>query len=280
MALFTRILIGLANTPGLREVYRSTAYYKAKRLRRERDHQARVELRERLFRDALRYDLTVRHGPFAGMLYVNEASCSQVFPKILGSYEEPVHSWIEEIISGKIYDLILDIGCAEGYYAVGFARQMPNVRVKAFDIDAQARDRTKRLAELNQVGDRVSVGSECGFEHFQQFGGPSTLIFCDIEGAEDVLLDPVKAPRLKDCGIFVETHDFQIKGISDRLIERFGESHRIRMAVDYPGRLGNYNLQNSEPLSASDRATLMDEIRPPCMRFFFLESLSSMGQQS
>jgi predicted O-methyltransferase YrrM len=274
----------LAKFPGLRAAYHALPSYKAKALRREQEHEqerrALIKLNERLFREVFCNDLTVRHGPFAGMRYLSEANGSQVLPKILGSYEEPVHSWIEEIISSKTYDLILDVGCAEGYYAVGFALRLPNLRVKAFDINPQARALARELAELNYVGNRVSFDSECSFQHLQQFGGPTTLVFCDIEGAEDSLLDPVKAPKLRECAILVEAHDVFVEGVSDRLLERFAESHRLRMVVDYPGRLADYHLPNDDQLSAGDRARLTDEVRLPAMRFFFLEPLLSLAHKS
>ena len=272
----------LKKIPGLDKAYRSTAFYKAKQQKLREQQLARTEIREkiheRIFRIAFHNDLTVRFGPFAGMRYVAAASGSQVLPKVLGSYEEPIQPWIEEIISCRKYDLIIDVGCAEGYYAVGFARRMPNVHVHAFDTDPRARERTSELAELNQVSDRVIIGAECTFDIFQTFGGRSTLVFCDIEGAEDYLLDPVKAPRLTECGIFVEAHDLFVPGVSDRLIARFASSHRVRMTIDYPGRLAEYKLPGPDLLSSEDRALLTDEIRSAQMRFFFLEPLSSLAR--
>jgi hypothetical protein len=268
----------------VRAAYHSTPWFKAKALRREQELrdfiELRAELHKRLFRDVFHNDLTVRHGPFAGMRYLPDASGSQLLPKLLGSYEEPLHPWIEEIVSSKTYDTILDVGCAEGYYAVGFALRLPHLRIHAFDIDPQSREQVRQLAELNGVGDRVIVGSECRIEEFQQFGGPATLVFCDIEGAEDALLDPVKAPRLRECGILIEAHDVFVAGISDRILSRFAESHRMRMVVDYPGRLAGYDLADGEHLPSEDRAKLTDEIRPPGMRFLFLESLSSMTHKA
>jgi methylase of polypeptide subunit release factors len=38
------------------------------------------------------------------------------------------------------YDRVVDVGCAEGYSAVGFARRLPSVEVLADDIDPKAVD--------------------------------------------------------------------------------------------------------------------------------------------
>jgi len=273
----------LAKVPGLRAVYHWSSYYKAKTAKLEQQladrDRASKELHDRLFSVAFQDDLTVRYGPFAGMRYLKESSGSQVLPKVLGSYEEPLHCWLEEILTEKTYDLILDVGCAEGYYAVGFAWRLPSLRVRAFDINPEARKQTRALAILNHVQDRVSIETECDFQQFEKYGGSKTLVFCDIEGAEDGLLDPVQAPRLKECDILVEAHDFLVDGITDRLLLRFAPSHRIRIAVDYPGRLKNYDFDGWKELSAEDCAALIDEVRPPQMRFLYLEPLLKLKRE-
>jgi SAM-dependent methyltransferase len=257
----------------LRKLYQQRPSFKAELARRKQLGDSILERNRQLFSTAFGEDLTVRYGPFAGMRYIARASGSQVLPKILGSYEEPIHSWINEIIKECRYDTILDVGCAEGYYAVGFARLIPNVRIYAFDIDADARERTLELATLNNVELQFTIGETCQADNLARLGGRKTLVFCDIEGGEDVLLDPVKSPSLRECGLLVEAHDVFIAGISDRLITRFSESHRIRMFVDYPTRLGSYDLAGALELSPEDQLHLTDECRPPGMRFLFMEPL-------
>ena len=61
----------------------------------------------------------IQNGHFKGMNYIKRSSGSALLPKILGSYEEPIQGWIKEVIEKK------NIGCAEGYYACGFARRLP-----------------------------------------------------------------------------------------------------------------------------------------------------------
>jgi isocitrate dehydrogenase len=59
--------------------------------------------------------------------------------------------------------------------------------------------------------------------------GPA-LILCDIEGAEDSLLDPVAAPALAHADILVEAHDGMRPGLSARLAERFAHMTKIKVA--------------------------------------------------
>src|ERR1700749_2885028 len=66
-----------------------------------------------------RNGVTVKHGPFTGMVYPTKATRNRhVIPKLLGTYEQELHGTIETI-KGRKYDVVIDIGGAEGYYAVG-----------------------------------------------------------------------------------------------------------------------------------------------------------------
>lgn len=73
----------------------------------------------------------VASGPFAGMRLHPEYS---ELPKFLGTYEANLHPAIRRLTARR-YDVILNIGCAEGYYAIGFARAVPGAQVQAFDTD-------------------------------------------------------------------------------------------------------------------------------------------------
>src|SRR5579859_5362525 len=59
----------------------------------------------------------VRSGPFAGMRYVDASIGSAYLPKLLGIYERELHPVIEEACASRP-GLIVDLGAAEGYYAV------------------------------------------------------------------------------------------------------------------------------------------------------------------
>src|SRR5438094_9802013 len=69
-------------------------------------------------------DLTVLNGPFRGLQYPSaEAICSAILPKLLGSYEKELHCTIERLCNTDC-SVVVDVGCAEGFYAVGFARRL------------------------------------------------------------------------------------------------------------------------------------------------------------
>lgn len=77
------------------------------------------------------YNEKIGLGPFAGMKYINKAHGSSLTPKIIGTYERELHPFIYEI-ADKQYDCIVDVGSAEGYYAVGLAYLYHKKRTVAF----------------------------------------------------------------------------------------------------------------------------------------------------
>jgi predicted O-methyltransferase YrrM len=147
---------------------------------------------------------------------------------VIGCYESQLHNWINEAIACG-YDRILDIGCAYGCYAVGFALKSRNSKVYAYDIDQKARENTAQLARLNGVSEKVQVRSLCTLDELNREVSNRTLIFCDIEGNEGDLLCPDLAPVLSRADLIVEMHDNYRPGVTETLARRFVPSHQIEI---------------------------------------------------
>jgi hypothetical protein len=175
----------------------------------------------------------VLNGPFAGMAYGAAATEGSLAARLLGSYESELHPTIMAYVENPP-EVVIDIGCAEGYYAVGFARLLPTAEVHARDVDARARQLCAELAELNGVTDRVTVGGAFTADDFAAFQGRRTLVFIDAEGAEDALLDPEVSPALRFMDVIVETHAHARRGVVERLQQRFAPTHQIERLDQKP----------------------------------------------
>lgn len=173
----------------------------------------------------------VMQGPLQGLDFLAQSAEGCHIAKLLGCYEQPLQPFIEAAI-GAGYPTILNIGCAEGYYAVGMALRMPNTRVLAHDLNPKAQEVCAELAHKNKVSDRVAVGGLFTPADFAAYAGQKVLLMCDIEGAERELLDPALAPALKGMDIIVESHECLIPGITQLLIERFKATHDIKLVQD------------------------------------------------
>lgn len=173
----------------------------------------------------------VMEGPLKGLDFLSQSAEGCHIAKLLGCYEQPLLPFIEEAIQAN-YPTILNIGCAEGYYAVGMARRMPNTKVLAFDLNPKAQETCAELAVKNNVSDRITIGALFKPEDFANYEGQKVLVLCDIEGAERELLNPEIAPALKGMDIIMESHECLIPGITQEIINRFKDSHSITLVED------------------------------------------------
>lgn len=169
---------------------------------------------------------TILSGPFQGMIYDTAGAEGTRSARLLGVYEASLIPVIEAVIA-RAYPLVIDIGSAEGYYAVGLARRMAGSRILARDENPKAQSMCRELATRNGVADRVAVGGVMTHADLDICTTTATVIICDIEGAEAGLLDPVAAPGLAEADILVEVHEFQHPGLIALLTDRFAASHAI-----------------------------------------------------
>lgn len=165
-------------------------------------------------------------GPFKGMRLSNDIMPNFLLSRYVGAYEHELAPTVSAA-AALPYDDVINIGCAEGYYAVGMARLMPNTRVHAFDILASAREKCARLAALNGVADRLRIGELFTPERFADFAGRRALVICDIEGGEFSLLDPVASPALADMDLIVEIHTNGADRTAESFQRRFEDTHIV-----------------------------------------------------
>jgi SAM-dependent methyltransferase len=250
-------------------------------------------LRERWYPHVLRQilktiakpPLAVQSGPFEGMQYLPELLTSRrimqyaLLPKILGCYESQLHEVLKEV-RGRNYTKVVNIGCAEGYYAVGLSLLLPAGRVFAFDIDPYARQLCRRMARLNAVDDRVVVAGECTKEDLQALGGSRTLVVCDCEGCELGLLRPDLAPNLRSCDFIVELHNCVNPTISQVVASRFAQTHTQTLFVETERDPSSF--PSLRGLSPYKQRLAVGEHRwgPPCMWLYMISRQNTTSNNS
>lgn len=219
-------------------------------------------------------DLGVLQGPFAGMKYPGlNAVCSSISPKLLGTYESELHPVIEEICSIG-YPTILDIGCADGYYAVGLAQRLPKARLLAYDIDPKAREATQKMADLNGASTQLAIHGACDSNTLKSLKDTRALVVCDCEGYEDHLFTPEVIPSLCSADLLIEIHDFVDIRISTHLRERFKNTHSITEILSVDDLIKAQSCQDPllRDFSLSQKFRLLAEYRPHIMRWFWCKS--------
>lgn len=213
----------------------------------------------------------VKNGWFKGMKYPSYNSvCSTIFPKIIGSYEAELTDVIQQIINNK-YDVIIDVGCAEGYYAVGLAMQT-NAAIFAYDTDENARKLCLEMATLNGVQNKIQIKETFTFDDIKNVDvNKKTVIICDCEGFEKYLFTTESIPFLKNTDVLIETHDFIDLTISSTLSILFSTSHNIQTIASLDDNLKakQYQYKETEQLDIYTKKELLQEVRPCTMEWIW-----------
>lgn len=216
----------------------------------------------------------VLNGPFKGLIYPKlESTGSTLLPKILGSYEDELHEVIEKICNNN-YEKIVDVGCAEGFYAIGFARRVKSATIYAYDTNPIALQMCSSMAISNLVDNRVMISSLFDSNELINFDfGQKGLVFCDCEGFEIELFTKKTIESLKKVDILVELHDCFNDKISETLFPLFEKTHKLTIVrsrrnkkiEEYPALNKIKNLEDS----------ILSERLDVLMRWAFWESLNN-----
>ncbi len=222
----------------------------------------------------------VLHGPFKGLRYPDaRAAGSSLFPKLIGSYEMELHEVVEQLIA-ETYSDVIDIGCAEGYYAVGFALRKPDARVWAFDSNPTARELCLNMARANGVDSRIAISARCdAAELISMPIGERALVFCDCEGFEKVLFTPDLCQKMNGHDFVIEVHDIVDPFISRTLAATLKPTHCLERIRNIPDILRPLicNYTELDSYRDSTRISLLAERRPMPMEWFVCRSRSGKG---
>ena len=176
--------------------------------------------------------LEIQGGLFKGMRWGTAATCGSLTPKLMGTYERELQSWLESL---PVFDLVIDVGAAEGWYAVGLLHRRLARKVIAFEMSESGRENLLANVRRNNLSpDSIEVRGECTVAGLQAMlrslpADPHfrLLIISDCEGFEGELL---AADTLKLCPnayLMIETHDFYVPKVHEKLAKNLAASHAV-----------------------------------------------------
>jgi hypothetical protein len=205
----------------------------------------------------------VLDGPFAGMWY---GIAVPHLPAYLGTYELELRPLLAELC-GSRFDLVLNVGAADGYYAVGLSRLWPAARIVGFELMPAKRATLRRVAAENGVERRLRVEGACTPERLGELTQEAErpLVWMDVDGAEVELLHPEIAPGLRRAEIVVELHDFLVPRTRETLETRFAATHVSRLISGEDRRVEEFPLSGRFWRTSVGRAVAveaMQERRP------------------
>jgi precorrin-6B methylase 2 len=201
--------------------------------------------------------LVVHSGPFAGLRYPGIDAAYRIIPKLLGSYEAELHGVVAEGL--RRASRVINVGAAEGYYAVGAACVRPDLQVIAFETSEELRRGCQRMAALNGVSDRVRILGAADRQVLREQPLEGAFVVVDCEGCEAELLADDMVADLAAADLLVETHDFARAGITAQLGRRFEVSHEVLRLSKVPRDRALYPSLNG--LDEEDAREALEEER-------------------
>jgi hypothetical protein len=206
----------------------------------------------------------IQAGPFRGLGYPDWAmtQVDAYSPKILGSFEMELHRAVEAAIA-RAPRTVVNVGAAEGYYAVGMALRLPDARVVAYEPREAQADRMRAIAELNEAIVEIVV-APCTPALLGDVVEAGALVLCDCDGCEAGLLDPAVTMGLGACDLIIETHDLWEPGITDLLESRFRASHDVERIDTVPRFVQDFPQLDFMPLVTRQLAIIELREGPQC----------------
>jgi len=190
----------------------------------------------------------------------------------LGIYEYEILVELEVLLEGQNKTFI-DIGAADGYYAVGALFSGLCGKVICFEQSEAGRTTIRDNWKANGAHGSLIVQGEANNESLsalKESDVNNAVVLIDVEGAEfDILTEPV-LEKLKRCVVILEVHNWaedfvsRYTGLLQRLHAYFDIEKIDRKTVDL------YSFSELRDLTDDNRALLGSERRPCAMRFLKL----------
>lgn len=236
-----------------------------------------AERRERLARELWhRMQGVVAYGPFKGLELDWDVSWSQadLSSMLLGCYELEI---MDAIHAPEFADRthFVDIGAADGYYAVGCLRNGRVQSADCFELTDTGRETIHRNARRNGVSERLRVyaSADRGLpDALPDVDWNDTVVLCDIEGPELELFDDACLDAMKGAMILIEIHNWvdNFWARYKALLERAARHYDLRMLErsGFPG----HEIAELRGHPDANRMLMLSEGRPNVMRFLQLVS--------
>jgi hypothetical protein len=218
-------------------------------------------------------DNEIQYGIFKGMKLVSlRWGGHDKAPMILGSYESEVSRAIEK--SAIRATTFIDIGAADGYFAIGAVFSGLFERAICFEISEEGRDSINLNAARNNVADKVTIHAEASENSLlslsTELNSGELFLLCDIEGGEFDLFSPRVLHGFRQSTILIEIHDFS-ETDCDRYLKLKSLAEPLFSLSELSQESRNPNLSmNTRVLHDDDKWLLMSEGRPKAMTWLLL----------
>ena len=221
---------------------------------------------------------TVGYGPFKGLVLTNNRQGQMTWSfgsraaTLLGIYEQEVLNMLSEMSSRKRN--FIDIGAADGYYAVGCLVNNLYENAICYEISNDARKVIEINARNNLVENRITIRGEAKKDFYLEIDSSilwDSVILIDIEGGEFDLLDANAFRYLKNSVIIIELHDWFFQNgreLKEKLLSAAEVTHDIKQVQTSTRDLSKF--VELEGMNDTDRWLICSEGRGQLMTWLRL----------
>ena len=219
----------------------------------------------------LNYSGTVAFGEFQGVKLNGKSKWSgfkDTGSKILGLYENQVIKWI--VNQHKKFDLFVDVGAADGFYAIALLKSKKIDRAITYEISIDDRIICENMSKLNSVFNKISIEGEARrLDLINLLRTPlSTLVLIDIEGEEFNLINLDLLETAKNHSMIIEIHAMPKTEDFEKFYKLCQSFHNCEILT---GSERTFPLDEfTSGLTDNERALLLSEGRPFNMNWFAL----------
>lgn len=244
----------------------------------QREAWRRETIRERQERISLElFDIlngVVKYGPFTGLHLDRETWWGKLDlgSQCLGLYEKEILNLIEATEAGH-YRTFIDIGAADGYYAIGMLVSGKVGRTICFEQTEKGRSVIAENWKKNRSVGELTILGEANASSFATLNPAdleNALVLVDIEGFEFELITDEVLSLLKSSTVVIEIHHWM-----DNFLDKYTTflRHADRyFDVEVIERVEREtsNLPELRDFTDDNRLLLTSERRPGVMRFLKL----------
>lgn len=207
------------------------------------------------------YNNTVQQGPFKGMVINEDQFWGQGdrSSKILGLYEKEIQDLIVSIQKDKNYSTFVDIGGADGFFAIGSLVNNLFEKCEVFEISKRGRNSIQKNSKKNNVYDSIKIHDKASKRSLIKIDNiNNSLILCDIEGGEYELFDEKLINEIYPSDIIIEIHKDKENSLVN-FEKRFTKSYSLTKITQEPRSLKNF--KELENINDNNRALITSEGR-------------------
>ena len=192
---------------------------------------------------------------------------------ILGLYEKEI---IEILLNtSKERSVFIDIGAADGYYAVSSVKNYFFNRSYCFEIEQKGRSVIRQNSILNGVAEKVIIFGEANRKSLLKIPKAdisNSVVLIDIEGFEFDFLDTNILNILKESICIIELHDWFFEDGKKRLEElRKRASKNFKISEFKLRSRDTSNIKELDLYSDNERWIICSEGRPRSMTWLRLD---------